>query len=257
MSPTHPAASVSVTDLGQQLLALQKIVAEHRDWFMTANGRSPLNINHDEFEFSVNHNRLMFSCWTEGGSRNWRVNRWNWNDEKLLLHASRRMGAETSEIELVPHASAKAIVANIIAARYERCEQLARIISEFLPHSKVETVKLSPGMRRNQPGRYARIILRLPHERIAVTGTVAQSDLRNVDGLFSSALLWFQRALESPKRPLIQRLLLVVEHEILEATRQRHVLLRDSFRDRIELVEIDDEWNEITSVSRFERTHLW
>lgn len=224
---------------------------------MTANGRSPLNINHDEFEFSVHHSRLIFSCWTEGGSRTWRVNRWNWNDEKLLLHASRRTGAETSEIELVPHASAKAIVANIAAARHERCEQLARVASEFVPHSKVEMVKLSPGMRRNQPGRYARIILRLPHERIAVTGIVAQSDLRNVDALFSSALLWFQRVLESPKRPLIQRLLLVVEHEILEATRQRHVLLRDSFRDRIELLEIDDTWNEIRPVARFERTHLW
>src|ERR1043165_4526365 len=197
MSPTNPESSVSVTDLSQQLLALQKLVAEHRDWFMTADGRSPLNINHDEFEFSINHNRLMFSCWTEDGSRNWRVNRWSWNDENLLLHASRRMGAETSEIELVPHASAKAIVANIAAARHERSEQLARIAGEFVPHSKVEMVKLSPGMRRNQPGRYARVILRLPHERIAVTGMVAQSDLRNVDALFSSALLWLQRLLES------------------------------------------------------------
>src|SRR5262249_5629790 len=161
--------------------------------FMTLNGRSPLNINHEEFEFSIHHRRLMFSCWTESGARTWRVNRWKWNDEKLLLHASRRMGAETSEIELVPHASARAIVANIVAARYERCEQLARIATEFVPQSKVEAVKLSPGMRRDQPGRYARIILRLPHERIAVTGTVALSDIRNVDALFSSALLWFQR----------------------------------------------------------------
>jgi len=122
---------------------------------------------------------------------------------------------------------------------------------------KIERATLSPGMRRDQPGRYARIILRLPHERIAITGTVALSDVRNVDALFSSALLWFQRMLESPKRPSIQRLLLVVEHSILEAARQRHVLLRDSFRDRIELLEIDDEWTMVTTASLFERRHLW
>jgi len=86
---------------------------------------------------------------------------------------------------------------------------------------------------------------------------VAQSDVRNVDALFSSALLWFQRMLESPKRPHIHRLLLIVEHEILDAARQRHVLLRDSFRDRIELLEIDDDWQQVARVAPFQRKHLW
>ena len=257
MSPTHPTAPASVTDLSQQQLALQELVAKHRDWFMTADGRPPLHINHEEFEFSVQHNRLMFSCWTEAGSRTWRVISWKCSWGKLLMKVSRRMGADAATIELIPRASAKAIVASIGAARQERCEKLAQLLSEFVADSRVENVKLSPGMRRDQPGRYARIILRLPHERIAVTGTVAQTDVRNVDALFSSTLLWFQRVLESPKRPPIQRLLIVVEHGILEATRQRHVLLRNSFRDRIELLEIDGDWSEVISASRFERKHLW
>ena len=181
------------------------------------------------------------------------------------------MGAETATIELIPRASAKAIVASIAAARQERCEKLAQMVTQTLvcdsrdeehrlksvPLVKIERATLSPGMRRDQPGRYARVILRVPHERIAVTGTVAQSDVRNVDALFSSALLWFQRVFESPRRPAIHRLLLVVEQPILEAARQRHALLRESFRDRIELLEIDDEWTAVTSVVRFERKHLW
>ena len=125
------------------------------------------------------------------------------------------------------------------------------------PSVKIERAQLSPGMRRDQPGRYARIILRLPHERVAVTGTVAESDVRNVDSLFSSTLLWFQRMLQTPKRPSLQRLLLVVEREILEAARQRHVLLRDSLRERIELFEINDGWTEVSPLKRFERKHLW
>jgi len=320
MSPTHPKASASLSDLAQQQLALQKIVGAQRDWFMTADGRSPLNLNHDEFEFSVEHNRLIFSCWTEAGASAWRLNDWKWCDDKLLLKVTRRMGAEAATIELIPQASARTIMASIAAARQERCEKLAELVAATLgegvgdrvlgveksdqrdnsnrkssrgrrrlaeqpkdmnfeiwtnqtptpnplyPHDilhtlhpsvKIERATLSPGMRRDQPGRYARIILRLPHERTAVTGTVAQSDVRNVDALFSSTLLWFQRVLESPKPPPINRLLLVVEHGILEPARQRHALLRDSFRDRIELLEIDDDWTEVTPVSRFERKHLW
>ena len=82
-------------------------------------------------------------------------------------------------------------------------------------------------MRRDQPGRYARIVLRRPHERIAVTATVANSDARNVDSLFSSALLWFNRLQKRPGRPAIEKLVIAVEHNVLEAARQRHVLLRE------------------------------
>ena len=252
----NPSQFKPVSDVSRDADALRELAAAHTDWFISIDGRSPLNVNKDEFEFFAAHARLIFSCWTETGSNAWHVKGWNWTGEKLMLQASRRMGAEVATVELIPRASAKAIVAGIAAARQERCEKLATLASDYLS-AKVEKSALSPGMRRDQPGRYARIILRPRHERIAVTGIVAESDVRNVDSLFSSTLLWFQRMLQSPKRPHIQRLLLVVERQILDATRQRHVLLRDSLRDGIELLLIDEHWNEITPVARFERKQLW
>ncbi|HEV8589781.1 MAG TPA: hypothetical protein VGQ72_12970, partial [Pyrinomonadaceae bacterium] len=271
MPPTNATKLNRIVDNELDARAIREITAAHKDWFISVDGRSPLSISADEFDFSVAHGRLMFSSWTESGSRTWRITAWNWNGDKLILDASRRLGAEKVKLELIPHASAKAIVASIAAARQERCGKLAALVAQTLvcesgspDHTlesvalpKIERAALSPGMRRDQPGRYARIILRLPHERIAVTGPVAQSDVRNVDALFSSALLWFQRMLESPKRPHIHRLLLIVEREILDAARQRHVLLRDSFRDRIELLDIDDDWQQATQVAPFQRKHLW
>jgi hypothetical protein len=257
MPPANRSQLSDIIDAEEVARAIREIIGAHHDWFMSIDGRSPLSINADEFDFSAAHGNLMFSSWTEKGSRTWRIRGWNWSGEKLVLDASRRLGAENVKLELVPRASAKAIVASIAAARQERCEKLAQVVSEFIQNSKVERATLSPGIRRDQPGRYARIILRLPHERIAATGTVAQSDIRNVDSLLSSALLWFQRVMDSPKRPHIQRLLMVVERSILDAARQRHVLLRDSLRDRIELFELDDDWTEVTPAARFERKHLW
>ena len=203
------------------------------------------------------------------------------------------MGAEVARLELVPRASAKAIVASIAAARQARCEKLAQLVAQTsvcedegvgrtvlgvnsndlypesntqhprnhrlksMPLAKIESATLSPGMRRDQPGRYARIVLRLPHERIAVTATVANSDARNVDSLFSSALLWFNRLQLRPKRPVIQKFLIVVEHNVLEAAQQRHVLLRDSVRQRIGLCEIDEAWQQLEAARQFERKNLW
>src|SRR6185436_13837231 len=199
---------------------------------------------------------LIFSSWTEQGSQTWRIRNWDWKGERLELDATRGMGREAAKLELVPRASAKAVMAGIAAARQARCEQLAQVVAQTLD-AKVERAGLSPGMRRDQPGRYARIILRLPHERVAATATVAESDARNADSLFSSALLWFERLRSSPKRPPLNRLLMIVEHGLLEAARQRHVLLRPSLRERIELFTIDKDWAQVESVGSFKRSHIW
>jgi hypothetical protein len=237
--------------------SIAELLSLHREWVLTQDCGPPLALNTSDFDFSINHRRLILSSWTENGSRSWRITAWSWADQKLLLDASRRLGAETARLELIPRVSARANVVGIAAARQERCVRLAQIACEALvaqssvcdsvvaDHSlksvsliKIERATLSRGVRRDQPGRYARIVLRRPHDRIALTATVAKSDARNVDALFSSTLLWFKRLEQSPQRPPISKLLIACERNILEGARRRHVLLRESLRQRIELFEI-------------------
>jgi hypothetical protein len=262
--------------------SIDELLGLHNEWFLAQDSGAPLALGSSEFDFSIDHRRLIFSSWTETGFRSWRITAWSWTGQKLVLEATRRMGAEIATIELVPRESAKAIVAGIAAARQARCVRLAQIASEALANTKIEQVGLSPGVRRDQPGRYARIVLRRPHKRIAVTATVANSDARNVDSLFSSALLWFNRLQQRPRRPAIEKLVMAVEPNVLEAARQRHVLLRESLRQRIELFEIrgsvinggstrgssptvregvgrnaDGAWQHLEPVKPFERRNLW
>src|SRR5882724_1067655 len=185
MSPANPTQSVNAGSVNRDELELLEFVHPHAEWFISEDGRLPLEVNRAEFDFYVAHGRLIFSCWTQRGARAWRVTDWNRSGEKLVLQVSRRMGAEVATLKLVPRASAKALVATIAAARQARCEVLAQLVAQTLvcdsfnqdhrlksvPLVKIEQATLSPGMRHDQPGRYARIILRLPHERIAVTGT--------------------------------------------------------------------------------------
>lgn len=246
-------------------LSIDELLGIHHEWFLAQDSGAPLALGSAEFDFSIDHHRLIFSTWTETGFRSWRITAWNWTGQKLALAATRRMGAETATLDLVPLESAKAIVAGIAASRQARCVKLAQIAAqtavcksaEGVVPLKIESAVLSPGMRRDQPGRYAHIVLRRPHQRVALTATVAGSDVRNVDSLFSSALLWFKRLQSRPKRPYIEKLVMVVEHNVLEAARQRHVLLRESLRQRIALFEIDAAWEQIEAVRPFERKNLW
>src|SRR5713226_1175443 len=110
--------------------AIRELLGVHAEWFFVQDGGAPLALDNTEFDFSIAHRRLIFSSWTETGSHSWRITAWNWTGEKLLLEASRRMGAEVAKLELVPRASAKAITASIAAARQARCEKLAQIVAQ-------------------------------------------------------------------------------------------------------------------------------
>lgn len=236
---------------------ITELFRAHAEWFYTLSDRDVQSVRQSELDISVSHERLILSCWTDKGTRTWRIRSWDWTGDKLLLEASRRMGAERPVIELVPRASAKAIAATVKAARQARCDRLAQLVCDFQTGAKIERAGLSPGIRRGQPGRYARILLRLKRERIAVTASVASSRASEVDAFLSGALLWFTRAGERVRPPFIQQLWLVVESETTKPLAQRIALLRDSFRTAIRIYEIDETWKELSLVTCPERDQLW
>lgn len=236
---------------------ITELFAAHAEWFCTTNDGKTQALRKRELDIRIDHGRLIFSCWTEKGTRSWRIGALQWTGEKLLLQASRRMGAERPVIELVPRAAASAIAATVRAARQLRCDQLAQLACLSQPGAKIERAALSPGMRRGQPGRYARILLRLRHQRIAVTGPAAFSPANEVDAFLSAALLWFTRTNERMRPPFIQKLWLVVESQSVRPLTQRLVLLRESLREAIIVFEIDESWGLLTQVVCPGRAELW
>src|SRR6266513_426750 len=99
MSPVNPTKLTPLSDAHEAERQIREVISEHKEWFMSLDGRAPLSVNSDEFDFSVAQTRLIFSSWTETGSRTWRVSAWSWTGEKLWMQASRRMGAESASIE--------------------------------------------------------------------------------------------------------------------------------------------------------------
>ncbi|HVQ39514.1 MAG TPA: hypothetical protein VMS31_18390, partial [Pyrinomonadaceae bacterium] len=197
-------------------LKISSLLTGQPEWFCTVGSETTQAqkteaLSRSELDVSVANGRLVLSCWTEQGSRTWKIFAWEWTGDKLLLHASRKMGAERPVIELVPRAAATAIALTVKAARQARSDWLAELASTFQPGSKVERATLSPGARRGQPGRYARIVLRQKHQRTAVTGSVVSSKPSDVDAFLSAALLWFKRTSERARQPYVHQLWLLVE----------------------------------------------
>src|SRR5689334_4780652 len=236
---------------------LQKILQQHAEWLFVSSDGETQSLRRSEIDVSGSGNRLLLSCWTERGTRTWRVLDWQWNGATLLLNASRRFGAERARLELVPRTSARAIASTIRAARQIRCERLAELARDWQPKATIERCSLSPGTRPGHPGRYARILLRWRGERIAVTGPVIASNPSSVDAFLSSALLWFTRLRDRARTSFIEQLWLIVPEELAKPACYRLALFRQSLRDVITVFVVDNDLNALTSLTCPERHELW
>lgn len=231
----------SVNTAYQEISALLR---EYAEWLFVSDAVSQ-SLCRDEIEVAVLRERLLLSCWTEKGTRLWRVVAWDWNGQLLELELSRRM-----RIQLIPRTSAKAITATIRAARQMRCERLARLAAAACFGSVVERMSLSRGTKPGQPGRYAQVLLKTRRERIAVVGPVVSSAPAAVDAFLSSSLLWFRRT-------SVQQLWLIVSPELLKPLRYRIALLRPGLKEIIEVFTVDDDLTLLTEVASPEKEDLW
>ena len=233
------------------------LLRQHAEWFFVSSAGPAQSLRSSEIEITLSHDRLVLSCWTEKGTRTYRILGWQWNGQTLVIQASRRFGSEQPLLELVPRASASAIVATIRAAREVRCERIAQLVRDWQSRSTIERCGLSPGKRRGQPGRYARILLRWKGERIAVTGPVVSSHPSTVDAFLSSALLWFTRTRDRLRGPYIQQLWLSVSEDLAKPTCYRVALLRESLKNIITILVVDEQLRAVSPVNCPDRHELW
>ena len=228
---------------------IASLFRQHAEWLFVSDGVvQPLR--HEEIEVTFVQQKLMFSCWTEEGTRVWRVLGWDWNGQLLELKVSRRMAAEVLLIELIPRTTAKVVTATIRAARQMLCERLAQLAAAVGSETAVERMSLSRGTKPGQPGRYAQIVLRRRRERIAVIGPVVPSQPSGVDAFLSSALLWFRRT-------SVEQLWLTVSHELLQPLNYRLALLRSGLRSIIKVFTVDEQLTALTEVACPDKDELW
>lgn len=231
---------------------LAALLESRREWLCSETGRRSaqarprrvVTLSKDDWELSASGAALRFCWWTETGTRVWRVVGWRQAGGKLLLEVTRRAGAERAMLELVPRASVRDALAEVKAARLAVCEGLARLACALLPGAEIESVRLSAGTRRTEPGRYARVLLRqhVARERIAVTGAVVSVSPHEIDAVLASALAWWSRLNERERlgremRAPATRLWLIVSHELSLPAAERAALLREEVRHKLSLFE--------------------
>ncbi|HEY0322467.1 MAG TPA: hypothetical protein VGC66_16045 [Pyrinomonadaceae bacterium] len=235
-----------------------EIIAARAEWLYVRDGRRLASLRRDELDFRATHAHLIFYCLSDEGAEVWRVQSWAWTGERLQLKAQRRAGKERALLELIPRISASVLAEEVTAHRRSRCAALANLAAAQLPGTSIERASLSAGARFNQPGSFARILLKHKRTRICVTGIVSDATARErLDALLSSTLVWFTRLKENARAPLNMKLWIAVEKPCVEPLRQRIALLRDALRRAITIYELDEAWLSLTEVPQYEMEELF
>lgn len=229
-------------ELAASLRLLTRLLEARGAWVLReGRGGAGLELRRDEWELRAAGGSLVLSYRSESGARTWRVAAWRLEGEVLYLEAFGRPGAGRVRLSLVPRATVAAGRALVFDARRAECERLAALVCAFAG-ARLEQASLSPGARRGEPGRWARVLLRMKAVglgRVAVAAPVVPLGAEAVEGFLTSALLWFTRLGEGARGA--RTLWLVAPRALAAAACERVPLLSEALRERVSVYELKEE----------------
>ncbi|HEX8557904.1 MAG TPA: hypothetical protein VF668_07390 [Pyrinomonadaceae bacterium] len=145
-----------------------------------------------------------------------------------------------------PRPSVAEARAALAEARRAECRRLAALVARAAG-ARPERVCLSPGARRGEPGRWARLLLRRASgARLAATAPVFRAGADEAEAFLTSALLWLDRLCLEPRPPRtraagVRGLWLIAPPALAAALRERAPLLREDLRALVTVHELNEE----------------
>jgi hypothetical protein len=223
------------------LRLLTRLLAARGSWFLRESlDGAAVELRRGEWELRLAGGALVLSYWGESGARAWRVVAWRAEGEGLYFEVLKRTGVGRALLSLVPRALVASAREAVADARRAECARLAALVCETAC-ARLEHASLSAGARRGEPGRWARVVLKMKvggYERVAVAAPVVPAGAEAVESFLTSALLWFVRLGESERGA--RRLWLVAPRALAAAVCERVPLLRDRLRDRVSVYELGE-----------------
>lgn len=213
---------------------IQNRLDAQTEWLLIRASGKSFALRNAEIELESSGDKLLFGFFDENGFQTWRVVDCELGTDEIQLRLSRNFNRETEKIRLVARVSAKNLTENLELARLEKANEIAAIIKETYPQTKLTSVKLN-----EENGRFAQIIF-------AATSVKQVAALADVSGaltpekLLSTAILWLSK-LENRRKKPIETVWVLSAKKQSKNLQKLHALLKNKWKRSIYIKEISRE----------------
>jgi hypothetical protein len=230
---------------------LQNIINSHHEWLLIYVSGKSFSLKNSEIELEFTNNKLLFSFPADQGFQTWRVTDFKPKNNEIILDLTRNFEKEHIKIRLVPRILANELTENLELARLEKAVQIAQIVKENSPNSKIVRVELN-----KENGRFAHIIFENSlKKQTAVLADV--TDKLTPEILLSTAILWLAKLSARRKNP-IEQIWLCAEKKQAKNLQKLHALLRENWKNSVLIKEISRTDNQtLKDLPSLEIAELW
>lgn len=204
----------------------------HYEWLLVRELDRTFPLTRDEIEIDDGRDKSIFGFLDDNGFHSWRLNAATLSDDGISLDVAGAFGRKRETIRLVPRAAAAEMAAEIEVARLRMANEIAAMIEQSFPGTKLSRVALNV-----ETGRLAQIqfetIDKVPLAAIAdVTGKLTS------ESLMTSAMLWLEKLGSRKQKPVLE-IWIICEKRNSRNTQKLHALFTEKWKAKITIVEID------------------
>lgn len=213
---------------------LRTLLDAQTEWLLIRASGKSFALQNREIELELSGDKLLFGFLDDGGFETWRVADCKFETNEMRFALSRNFGTETEKIRLVARVSAKELSEKVELARLEKANEIAAIIKENFPQTKLVSVRLN-----EENGRFARIIFENPNgSQIAALADVSDALMPEI--MLSTAILWLAR-LEIRRKKPIETVWILSEKKQAKSLQKLRALLKENWKRKIRIKEISRE----------------
>ena len=211
---------------------LREHIENGHEWLLIRELGSTFPLDKREIEVINDGEKVFFGFLDNLGFHSWRLNSFSFNGSEIAIDTAGAFAQKRETMRLVPRASAALLTAEIELARLKKANEIAHLIAETFPGTKLGRVALNA-----ENGRLAQINFaaadKTPMAAIAdVTGTLV------AEAVFTAAILWLEKLGLRKNKP-VNDIFVVCEKRHAKNAQKLHALLTHRWKEKITVFEID------------------
>ena len=211
---------------------LRELISAQREWLLVRESGRAFPVEDDVIDLSTDGERTLFGFLDDSGWHSWRINSFSLEGREIAVDLSGSFGDKRQTMRLVPRTSASELSAEIELARLVKANEIAKLVADHYPNSKIERVALNV-----ESGRLAQITFETAG-KVSVAALADVTGKLTVESTFTAAILWLDKLGQRKKTP-INDLVIVCEKRAATNAQKLHALLSDYWKAKISILGID------------------